>query len=69
MCRRTRGHVAVASPAKPVAADTILTCPTQVRPIVHDEAQLHLFLRAGSDLEGFTLREATTGADGVRLPR
>jgi two-component system, OmpR family, KDP operon response regulator KdpE len=35
--------------------------------IVEDEVQMRRFLRAGFELEGFRVREAETGAAGVRL--
>jgi two-component system KDP operon response regulator KdpE len=34
--------------------------------VIDDETQIRRFLRAGFELEGFSVQEASTGADGVR---
>jgi len=39
---------------------------TLVALVVDDEVQIRRFLRAGFELEGFIVREAATGSDGIR---
>ena len=34
--------------------------------VIDDEVQIRRFLRAGFELEGFTVQEAATGAEGIR---
>ena len=34
--------------------------------VIDDEIQIRRFLRAGFELEGFTVQEAATGAEGIR---
>lgn len=44
----------------------MMTSPPPVALVIDDEAQIRKFLRAGFELENFTVRESATAGDGIR---
>ena len=43
-----------------------MSTPALIVLVIDDEVQIRRFLRAGFELEAFTVREAATGAEGIR---